>query len=200
MSNFERIFYGIYLILFILGFLVIALTEHGDTVVYLNNLHSPGLDVFFKYATHLGDGVALAVAVVFLLIKKLRFGLILGLVGIVQVIISWFLKHIVFGKTPRPKNYFEDLSQFSFVEGVKLNGWNSFPSGHTMTAFSVAAFLMLMFKRPIWSVLLITGAVLVGISRIYLFQHFLVDVLVGSLIGITLAKAGHSFFKKYLEG
>ncbi|MBI3795170.1 MAG: phosphatase PAP2 family protein [Nitrospinae bacterium] len=59
----------------------------------------------------------------------------------------------------------------------------SFPSGHTQTAFSVAMFLVLLFRRH--AVLWFLWACAVGVSRVYLGVHFPVDALVGALVGTT---------------
>jgi undecaprenyl-diphosphatase len=63
----------------------------------------------------------------------------------------------------------------------------SFPSGHTMSAFTMAA---------VWSPFypglapgLYFCAVSIGISRILLGMHFLSDVMVGALLGTGLAYA-----------
>ena len=104
----------------------------------------------------------------------------------------------MFGKVPRPAKYFEE-DVLSLVEGVKMNYWYSFPSGHTMTAFVLAVFISLMLRRAYWSIILLVYASLVGISRIYLSQHFLVDVLVGATVGVLLAWVFYRLFRNYLE-
>ena len=61
----------------------------------------------------------------------------------------------------------------------------SFPSGHTITAFTVAVSLSMFY--PSLTVGLLFCAVSVAASRILLGMHFLSDVLAGALIGTTLA-------------
>jgi len=60
----------------------------------------------------------------------------------------------------------------------------SFPSGHTITAFSVA--LSLGGFYPVMLPGLLFCAASVALSRILLGMHFLTDVLVGAAIGATL--------------
>src|SRR3954469_17780210 len=57
----------------------------------------------------------------------------------------------------------------------------SFPSGHTITAFSVA--VTFSSSYPGASVLFLFCAVSVAISRILLGMHFLSDVVAGAMIG-----------------
>ncbi len=61
----------------------------------------------------------------------------------------------------------------------------TFPSGHTQTAFSVAALMALLFRRHrAWW---FSWAALVGISRVYLGSHFPFDVLAGACIGAAVS-------------
>jgi membrane-associated phospholipid phosphatase len=60
---------------------------------------------------------------------------------------------------------------------------NSFPSGHTSAAFSLFICLALITPRK-WAPLWVVSAWAVAYSRIYLSQHFLEDVLLGSVIGL----------------
>jgi membrane-associated phospholipid phosphatase len=67
---------------------------------------------------------------------------------------------------------------------VPLPGSSSFPSGHAMTAFATAAAISALAPRlrvPMFAV-----AVLISCSRVYLGVHFVLDVLVGSLLGLAI--------------
>jgi membrane-associated phospholipid phosphatase len=73
------------------------------------------------------------------------------------------------------------------VEGVELwNAFNSFPSGHTSCVFVFLAGIaaILPYRYRFLQIFLMVFAFLTGFSRIYLSQHFLADVLFGSLIGM----------------
>ena len=59
---------------------------------------------------------------------------------------------------------------------------HSFPSGHAARAMTIA-FMALEFADPMWFVLLLAWALLVGYSRVALRLHYFSDVLVGWLIG-----------------
>lgn len=65
----------------------------------------------------------------------------------------------------------------------------SFPSGHTITAFSVAISLGLFYPGLMPGLLFCAASI--AVSRILLGMHFLSDVLAGSLIGILLGYASH---------
>lgn len=61
----------------------------------------------------------------------------------------------------------------------------SFPSGHTITAFSVAVTLSMFYPELAPGLLFCAGSV--AASRILLGMHFLSDVLAGAAIGTLLA-------------
>ncbi|WBW49888.1 phosphatase PAP2 family protein [Peptoniphilus equinus] len=59
----------------------------------------------------------------------------------------------------------------------------SFPSGHTYSAF-VTAFASRRYHR-LWGGVLMTFAVLMGLSRLYLYVHYPTDVLGGVVLGLV---------------
>ena len=81
-----------------------------------------------------------------------------------------------------------------FIDGVTHIGFASFPSGHTTSVFALATLLAIFDGNKKWNSLYLLAAVAVGYSRIYLGQHFLGDVLVGSLIGVVTAVGIHWLF------
>src|SRR5215467_3107068 len=60
----------------------------------------------------------------------------------------------------------------------------SFPSGHTMTAFSIA--LVISYFYPSLEGVLLFLALNIAVSRIVLGMHFLSDVLAGMVLGVAL--------------
>src|SRR2546425_8786669 len=68
----------------------------------------------------------------------------------------------------------------------------SFPSGHTMTAFSIAL-VVSYFYPPLEGVLFFL-ALSIAVSRIVLGMHFLSDVLAGVVMGVALGCASITAF------
>jgi len=71
----------------------------------------------------------------------------------------------------------------------------SFPSGHTMTAFSIA--LVVSYFYPGLEGPLYFLAMSIGVSRIVLGMHFLSDVLAGTVLGSALGLASIVTFAAY---
>jgi membrane-associated phospholipid phosphatase len=67
---------------------------------------------------------------------------------------------------------------------VALPGSPSFPSGHAMSAFAVAAAIAVLAPRTRWAVLGVAAAI--AFSRVYLGVHFWIDVLAGAALGIAI--------------
>ncbi len=175
------------------GILIIYLFyfPKGQEFLLLDKFHHEYLDTFFKYITFLGDWPVYIFALAFLFSKlKFRAFYVVLLVSILVPITSYISKANF--KQPRPVHYFQDKPVFNDlqkVDGVVLHtGFSSFPSGHTMSAFAVfslLAFFAIHSKRQIF--LFFSLAILVAASRVYLIQHFVEDVWMGSLIGVMLA-------------
>ena len=60
----------------------------------------------------------------------------------------------------------------------------SFPSGHTTASFACSTVMMLY--NPILGSIGYVYSLLTAISRIYLFVHYLSDVIFGTILGITI--------------
>lgn len=192
------LFFTAYFVLLLMAIVAFQYEEHGDFVLFLNDRHTPFWDSFFKLFTYGGDVFVFIPIALRLLMKRRRHGYVFLLVGLVQLGVSTFLKQIVFKGVPRPRIYFQETAILNFIDGVPMQDFGSFPSGHTMTAFVMATFLALMLQKNHWSVVLLIGAALVGISRVYLLQHFLIDIIAGSLLGVLITTVFYMSFERYL--
>lgn len=68
------------------------------------------------------------------------------------------------------------------------NRWQSFPSGHAVVAFSLAAAVSEESRRPWVTALAYGGAAAVAWSRVYEDKHWASDVTAGALIGIIAGR------------
>lgn len=181
-----------YILLLLLPFLIgilylIVYYGKGPAHLLVNGYNSPAADVFFKYVTHLGDGAIFAVVILVLLFINIRWALYELLAALFTLIFVFITKQVIFKGIPRPTKFFENTEVLHLVEGVKMHGYNSFPSGHTITAFAIFIILALIAKKSYLKIMFTLIAILAGFSRVYLSQHFLEDVFSGALIGTAIA-------------
>ncbi len=151
----------------------------------LNNDYGKAADYFFQYFTNLGDGLLWIIwlAGIFVTKRKSLLPLIIS-AFILTTILTQFFKYVVLPNEARPSKAIADVSQIHFVEGVERHSINSFPSGHTATAFTFVLLIALTVRRKDIMLFTIIVALLVGYSRIYLAQHFPLDVGAGIIIAV----------------
>lgn len=162
---------------------------YGKTGSFLiiNQHHNAALDVLFQYGTYLGDGLIYLPLLVYCIFfhRALLIPAVLSIV--ICLFLTHFLKRIVFPDALRPISLEAQQIVIHKIEGMHMNRVNSFPSGHTATAFSTALVLASVVKDRRWVWLLPLLAFLVAYSRVYLAQHFVTDVFGGMFIGIITA-------------
>lgn len=174
------------LVLVILLLLIVCFFSKTTSFLGANFFHCSLLDQLFAYYTYLGDGLfAIALMVVCFAMRKSTLAIKLFLVFILSGIVAQVLKKLF--HAPRPKAFFAEQFYAHFIEGITHSGFTSFPSGHTTTAFAVAAILSFNCRKHITCMVAFWMAVLVGYSRVYLGQHFVEDVLAGIITGILSA-------------
>jgi len=106
---------------------------------------------------------------------------------------SWFFKLWLLNGLARPSLfYFGTNVKLQFVEGIDIFSYNTFPSGHTITAFSSLILFRYVFPTlKSWQeFLLFFVAAFCGLSRIILVQHWPSDVLGGMILGLMAGFTG----------
>jgi membrane-associated phospholipid phosphatase len=93
------------------------------------------------------------------------------------------LKFVVGRGRPR-----SDRSESGFQPFATDDGWQSFPSGHAVTAFALATAIAEQADRPWVTGLSYGSAALVGWSRIHEDRHWASDVVGGALLGTVAAR------------
>ena len=168
----------------------------------LNSFHSGVLDFFFKFYTLMAEWPLYVLAFLPSLWKRYKMTLFFAMCELTGGTILQILKHTI--SNPRPVSVFEDYPDLvlPLVQGVDMHHSNSFPSGHASTFFMFCTcsviVLAYFFSRKdalktlrnqilfdVALVALLVLAVMGAYSRVYLSQHFLSDVCVGSIIGFT---------------
>lgn len=141
----------------------------------------PGAAVFFVAASRLGDGplwYAVGLACLVFGDASLRLAAVAASVAVgLSAALFVAVKHRV--ARPRPYEVWADLPCL-----LPPPDRFSFPSGHTMTAFSVlGAFAVL---APGSELFFLPLALWIGASRVFLGVHYPTDVAVGAVLGSAL--------------
>ncbi len=190
-------FYIPYLMFVVTLVALILCNEKAGLHLWLTSFNTPAGDVFFHYYTYVGDWVPYVV-IAGLLFYRYRAALFVLVSQLATGLVSQIMKHA--WNEPRPVSYFKDYFptiQLHQVAGEHLHLVHSFPSGHTITAFAFFLALSYFTKHPGIHFLYFVLALLVGYSRIYLSQHFAIDVLVGSVVGVSVTMLCRFYMDKY---
>lgn len=174
----------------------IAVYGKDESFLMINGHYSVQADYFFNWVTFLGEWLLWVPLFVYALLYKRDF-LIAVLVALaVCTLLTHLFKRVIYVGQPRPLRLLEGLARA--VPLIKDNRYvNSFPSGHTSTAFTTSLLLAFIVRRW-WAPYAFTLlAFLVGYSRVYLAQHFVTDVLAGIFVGIVSAYAALLAYQRF---
>lgn len=194
-SQSTKAFLGIFIFYEVAGWLFVGLYQRLDQVQLINGNNSPLADLAFQALT----ATAEVVLPVLLLIYLFRFQKAYALPYVYSYALSTVLiqglKHFVFTDALRPLAYFASSGiKWHIVPGLLISEYNSMPSGHTGAAFFMFFWVAVLLRRWFWG--LFAGLLAVGVaySRVYLFQHFPVDTLVGAAIGVGSSALFYSIY------
>ena len=145
-----------------------------------------GFTYFYKIVTFLGSTefivfLCLLFLILFIILKKKNYGLIIIGVVVISTIVNNLIKVLVMRERP---NVLSFVTEHSY----------SFPSGHTMAAVSLYGILLYLLLKSnlnkimkvIFSIILILVQILVALSRVYLGAHFMSDIIGAFIMSIIL--------------
>lgn len=155
--------------------------SQAEIIKFIQSFSSPILDVFFILVTNLGSGAFyyLVIPVFYWSIDK-KAGILLTSSLVCSMYINVVLKEVV--ALPRPIGYPGIRNLY-----VKSAGGFSFPSGHAQGTSTFWGIIMKWYHRPRVYRLGIAVILVVGLSRLYLGVHWPIDVLAGTILGLTVS-------------
>jgi len=152
----------------------------------IQNLRTPIGDVVVPLITRLGDaGIIWIILTVLLLIipKTRKTGVIMLAALLADVLLcNVVIKNLVARTRPFDVNTVQLL--------VAKPRDYSFPSGHTAASFASVTALYLAGEKKMWKVALVL-AVLIALSRLYLYVHYPTDIIGGVIFGSLSGYLGY---------
>ena len=208
----------------------------GELHLLLCDRHTHARDIFYRYYTTLAEWLPYVICVALLLFTKIGHGVFASTAMLLSTLLTQVCKHIV--NAPRPVTWFTEHFpdiQLPLVDGVHMNLWYSFPSGHTTSFFAMTLAVCILITKSLSAkrsnseavyqhrglsakrsnseavyqhcglsalavqLLLFLAATLGAYSRIYLSQHFAMDVFAGLLVGILSTLAAYAIFYRFQD-
>ena len=214
------IFLGLSLILVVVLGLGLLGMPKGELHLMLCDRHSHARDIFYRYYTHVGEWFPYVLCIALLLFGRIGHGVFASAAMLLSTLSTQILKHIFVA--PRPVTWFGEHMphiDLPLVEGVKMNLWYSFPSGHTTSFFAMTLLACILITDHLTAkrsnsangltakrsysaavqLLLFLAATLGAYSRIYLSQHFAMDVFAGILVGELITILCYVVFIRYKD-
>lgn len=173
-------------IVFLVCFSLVVVTGINKALfIDINSLGAYLYPFIWASLTFLGD--TLTSSVILILFIRKRPDLVWA--GIIAAIIAVLVVNLLksFSDIPRPPAII-DKSIINII-GPALYV-HSFPSGHTITIFTLTGILMFYFRSLLFRLGMVFLALLIGISRIAVGVHWPADVLAGAALGILFATIG----------
>lgn len=196
--------------LLLILFIVVTILVYGKitkpmddaAVIYAQSLAgNPTQDLIMEIFTEIGSVFYMVVFCIVLFIKKntRRLGLVLILSILAGTIVSSYVKDFV--GQERPKLDFQGVPfPIHLEQDSSFFGIGSFPSGHATrtAAFAFVIGFALSHRFPRGCYILWAYPLIVSISRVYVLQHFPMDVIGGILLGMIIANIVSKKLKLHL--
>ena len=175
-----------------------GITESFDQNIMLffsENVGHPSLDLFMQYVNESGDVFNMLIFGIILLIipKTRRIGITLMILIVLATLLTGYIKCGV--DRDRPDFEYDgasfpvSISRDTFALFCEGGFDASYPSGHAARAMIIGVILgyALSERFPRGAYLMFLYPVMISLSRIYVLQHYPMDVIGGAVIGVMLA-------------
>lgn len=171
----------------------------GAEVQYLTQNYIEPVHCIFAYITQIAElpGIIAFIALVLLKDRKQLFHY--TIIALLTALTISIFKHLIFSSSERPRAWALQQNIVLPINSSDLLHY-SFPSGHTAFAFCLMYCLVMLFNERKFTYLFICIGILVGLSRIYLLAHFVIDTGIGALIGLSMGMIGNRLYNRYLSG
>ncbi|MCD7972732.1 MAG: phosphatase PAP2 family protein [Candidatus Azobacteroides sp.] len=195
----NRYYYTTILIMVLTGGIILLLYSKAEVTLWINQHHLPLLDNIILITDKMGTiYFAMLAWVLIWILKGNKTAFYAAVCFMAVALVTTFIKYILFPGVLRPVPYFDTIPDLSLrlIEGVKQLETESFPSGHTSSAFAIFTYFALILPDKRMHFLLALAALSVGYGRMYLSQHFITDVYTGMILGVTITTVLYWFLTR----
>lgn len=180
----------------IAGAILLNLYTATQLLLFINGHFSDFTDIVMYHITRLPEIAYIIFILALGLFTQRRYFLAIIISLVVCAMVIVLTKYLFFTNAARPSVWLTESGlQFHTVADIRLHSNGSFPSGHTMAAFCTMALAAFVSKKWWTQLLFFTLALLSGYSRVYVAQHYFLDIYVGGLLGFTIAWLCFSVFE-----
>lgn len=186
------------LFLILSAFVYFGITESFDQNIILffsENIGNPTLDLIMQSITESGEALwMLGFAILILIIPKTRrVGITLMILIVISTLLTGYVKCGI--DRDRPEFEYEavpfpvPISKDTFALFCEGGYDASYPSGHAARSMIFAIILgyALSERYPRGAYLMFLYPILISISRLYVLEHYPMDVIGGTVIGVMLS-------------
>jgi undecaprenyl-diphosphatase len=186
------------LFLILSAFVYFGITESFDENIILffsENIGNPTLDLIMQSITESGEALwMLGFAILILIIPKTRrVGITLMILIVISTLLTGYVKCGI--DRDRPEFEYEavpfpvPISKDTFALFCEGGHDASYPSGHAARSmiFAIILGFALSERYPRGAYLMFLYPILISISRLYVLEHYPMDVIGGAVIGVMLS-------------
>jgi len=157
----------------------------ASVTAFAERIESDQLENVIRIFNRLGGGMNPAMIVLFFLVagvvythrRWVEYAVAMALGGLSAGIIAQAIKYAVARARP----------ELWLGPSVRAHVAASFPSGHTIAAFSLAGVLLVASRNNTLRAVAVLLAIAVGCARILAFRHWTSDVIASALLGLLAA-------------